>query len=546
MYFKQGPHRSGDSRSSWIGASRSNNLSFWMTNDLGRMLVVLLAILVISFGNVCGSAAALSTQEVVAMINAGGPLYIDSRERYWEADETNKYYQNSFTSRGRARSSIATQTEANIIGTVDGGLYRNGRSFKRTKTPSMQRGYEIPVPTKGTYYTALLHFAEIDPSKFNTGKRVFDIFVEGVLLHQDFDIFAAAGGGNTAIVLSATRLVNDGYLSVVFVAKRFNPTIAAISVVKATTETQPSWVTVDTNGEPDARHESCFVMVGSKAYLVGGRDNEPISVYTPSNQSWTREPGPGLKLHHMQCVVADGKIWIVSAWTGNCCKEPNVPFIYIYDPVTKKWQTKPGLPEPRRRGGGAAVLYGREIYVVAGNRGGHGQGRGVALAWFDKYNIDTDTWTLNLPDAPHARDHTGGGIVNGKLCVASGRDSGAPDFFNATVLPTDCFNFITKKWEVHANIPQGRAGAAIGTICGGGKLVVAGGEGYGRAWDRVDIFDGTGWTVGPSLQSARHGTGLAFHCFANATYIASGSGAQGGRPELTSVEMLPGGFRKGM
>ena len=93
--------------------------------------------------------------------------------------------------------------------------------------------------------------------------------------------------------------------------------------------------------------------------------------------------------------VSDNKIWIDAAWTGNCCSEQNLPDIYIYDTVAKKWQTKPGLPEERRRGGGAAVLRGRDIYLVAGNRGGHGAGKGHTLAWFDKYNIDSDQWTVN-------------------------------------------------------------------------------------------------------------------------------------------------------
>jgi len=220
---------------------------------------------------------------------------------------------------------------------------------------------------------------------------------------------------------------------------------------------------------------------------------------------------------------------------GNCCNEQNVAEILMFDTLTNTWSNKTGLPEHRRRGGGAAVLYGRDIYVVAGNRGGHGEGIGQALAWVDKYNIDTDQWTTNLTDAPHARDHTGGGIVDGKLCVAGGRDSGAADYFNATILPTDCYNFATDQWEVQEDIPQGRAGAAYGTTCDG-KLMVAGGEGYGQAFDRVDVFNGTSWQTVDSLETARHGTGLAVNCFCNHIYIASGSGAQGGNPELNTTE----------
>jgi len=241
-------------------------------------------------------------------------------------------------------------------------------------------------------------------------------------------------------------------------------------------------------------------------------------------------------------VVADDKIWIVSAWKFNCCNEKNVRDIWIYDTIAKNWTTKAGLPKARRRGGSAAVLHNREIFVVGGARGGHGSER-ETVAWFDKYSIDDDEWAPvgSLPDAPHARDHTGGAVVTGgggqRLCVAGGRNGG----FNDTVLPTDCYNFATGTWTVEADIPQGRAGSAFGETCDG-KLMVAGGEGYGQAWDQVDVFDGSAWETIASLETARHGTGLAIDCACQQIHIASGSGSQGGSPELHSTETLfPGG-----
>jgi len=215
--------------------------------------------------------------------------------------------------------------------------------------------------------------------------------------------------------------------------------------------------------------------------------------------------------------------------------------IWIYDTVAGNWTTKAGLPEARRRGGAAAVLHGRDIYVVGGARGGHANQR-ETVAWFDRYSIDQDEWTSStgppLPDAPHARDHVGGAMVSsGMLCVAGGRNGA----FNDTVLSTDCFNFTSGQWQVHADIPQGRAGAAVVQTCDG-KLMVAGGEGFGKAWDQVDVFDGTAWETVESLQTARHGTGLAVDCACNQIYIASGSGDQGGSPELMSTETyFPGG-----
>lgn len=474
------------------------------------------------------------------MINAGGGAYTDSQGNVWEADSVHAYYQ------AGGSKGIATQSTAAILGTTDDALYQSGRTFRQRMQPGPYL-YEIPVPVAGEYLVTL-HFAETDTLRSLPAKRVFDVKVEGKLIYKGFDIVVAARGAFTATSLTATVTVVDGSLTVELQSVKFNPKISAIAVYFAASPSpsetpslapsnaqSPAWLQVATTGTLVARHEACFVMVGNKAYLVGGRDKNPVNVYNPATRQWTQEPGPGLKIHHMQCVAADNKIWIISAWTGNCCSEQNVPDIYIYDTIAKKWQTKPGLPEERRRGGAAAVLHGRDIYLVAGNRGGHGAGKGRTLAWFDKYNIDSYQWTVNLTNAPHARDHTGGGMVNGKLCVASGRDGGAVDCFNATVLPTDCYNFDTGTWEVHADIPQGRAGAAIGTTCDG-KLMVAGGEGYLQAWDRVDVFDGSSWQTIGSLQTARHGSGLAIDCACNHIHIASGSGAQGGSPEMNSTE----------
>jgi hypothetical protein len=229
----------------------------------------------------------------------------------------------------------------------------------------------------------------------------------------------------------------------------------------------------------------------------------------------------------------------VSSWTGNYPEERNTEHIHIYDTVKNSWSTKAGLPETRRRGGAASVLVGRRIYVSHGNRGGHEQsGRDFArtLGWLDYYDIDKDQWVTNLPDAPNPRDHTGGALVNGnRICVAGGRDGGSSGFFNLVVLPTDCYNLDTGVWSVEADIPQGRAGGAYGTTCDG-KLMIAGGEGFGKAHKNVDVFDGTSWSTFASLNVGRHGSGLGFDCQCKQIHIASGSGGQGGGPELRSVE----------
>lgn len=220
----------------------------------------------------------------------------------------------------------------------------------------------------------------------------------------------------------------------------------------------------------------------------------------------------------------------------------------IYNTLTDTWSTKTGLPENRRRGGAAAVLVGDKIYVSHGNRGGHETANhSTTLGWLDYYDISEDQWYTNLTDAPNPRDHVGGGYVNGRICVAGGRDGGDIDFFRKVILPTDCYDPVTNTWTEEASIPEGRAGASYGTTCDG-KLMVAGGEGGSKtaakeAWAKVDVFDGKSWTSVANLNVARHGSGLAVDCSCNQIYIASGARTQGGRNEITSVEtFFPSGI----
>jgi hypothetical protein len=405
-------------------------------------------------------------------------------------------------------------------------------------------GYRLKFEAEESY-DIILGFAETFLPNCQLSNRVFNATVGGHMV-GDIDVYASVGCQVAYdILFPGIKTDNLGNIDVLLSkGKQENPFLSVIKVRKAWSEPEIStpppqslsaeWLTVDTGStKPTPRHEACFVTVGDLAYLVGGRGVKPVDVYDPATQTWAMKTGPGIELHHAQCVVAGTKLYVVSAWTGNYPYESNVANIYVYDTVTDSWTTEPGLPESRRRGAAATVYHNGEIFVSHGNRGGHGQ-HAESLGWFDKYNITSKTWTTNLTDAPNPRDHAGGAIVDGMLCVAGGRDGGVQDFFDAAVLETDCYDFVTGQWEVRASLPQGRGGAAYGQTCDG-KLMMAGGEGFDKAWRRVDVFDGTSWTTVADLKENRHGTGIAFSCQCNQAHIASGSIIQG-ELEIASTE----------
>src|SRR5688500_15590571 len=114
-----------------------------------------------------------------ARVNCGGSQYTDGLGNVWAAD-------NHYTG-----GNVFNVTNA-IANTTEDGLYQYCRygSFS----------YSIPV-SSGTY-TVRLHFAELYwPS---TGSRVFDVFVNGVNVADNFDIVAAAGANFTAHVVEVT------------------------------------------------------------------------------------------------------------------------------------------------------------------------------------------------------------------------------------------------------------------------------------------------------------------------------------------------------
>lgn len=287
-------------------------------------------------------------------------------------------------------------------------------------------------------------------------------------------------------------------------------------------------------------------MVGGEVILLGGRGvNKPPSILNPISKEWRTGTGPGenVLMHHMQCVGIGSSVWVAVSWNGDFPNEGNNDHVFEYNVRNDIWLQHPGMPRNRNRGGAAVVRRGDYLYVVAGNRGGHGDGS-KSLTWMDEYNWVRRKWTeKKFPDMPGGgRDHVGGALVNDEICIAGGRDGSDGHFFEANIKTTFCYNFEKGAWSKRADMPGPRAGAMTAATCDG-KMMVAGGEGDGRAFSRVDVFDGVKWERGPDLVEPRHGSGLAIaDCRCGHMFIPSGSGDQGGGPELSTTELfIPNG-----
>jgi hypothetical protein len=79
-------------------------------------------------------------------------------------------------------------------------VYQTGRDANFT--------YTIPGFTANSSHTVRLHFAETYWS--SAGSRVFDVSINGTQILTNFDIFAAAGAKNKAVIEQFSVPANSG------------------------------------------------------------------------------------------------------------------------------------------------------------------------------------------------------------------------------------------------------------------------------------------------------------------------------------------------
>ncbi|KAI3675046.1 hypothetical protein L1987_84628 [Smallanthus sonchifolius] len=180
--------------------------------------------------NCGGGRLKIGNKEYQSDQESGGASYFYAVDGRWGFSNTG-----NFLDEGLRDSYIITQPSAAPKKTSD--LYTNARVSALSLT------YYAYCMHNGSYNVSL-HFAEIiftdDRTYSSLGRRVFDIYIQGVLKEKDFDISAKAGGAMKETVLNYTvdvttsleiRLywAGNGTLNI---PKRGNygPLISAISV----------------------------------------------------------------------------------------------------------------------------------------------------------------------------------------------------------------------------------------------------------------------------------------------------------------------------
>lgn len=302
---------------------------------------------------------------------------------------------------------------------------------------------------------------------------------------------------------------------------------------------QGSWQMVETTDGSALieRTEADFVRVGKKFFLMGSRGIKPISIFDVKKRNWTEGAAPPIEIHHFQPVVYKKKIYVIGALTGEYPGETPVPYVLIYHPSEDRWTKGVDIPVHRLRGSSGVCVYRNKIYIAAGIKDGH---RGDHKRWLDVFDPRTGEW-LELPDAPHARDHFQAVARKGRIYLIGGRRSESGGDIFANLEPAvDFFDLRTGLWStLEEPLPTPRAGNYV-ALFKNKNIVVLGGETGDQqaAHAEMEVLHAKThqWESWAPMLQGRHGTGAVV--YRRKIYVASGCGNRGGAPAIPTMEVF--------
>ena len=185
-----------------------------------------------SAANTFGTGAWAATT-IAARVNSGGNQVgtgpVASR---WAADTAAQPYAgvlNPANSNTYATTSTINMTDPSVPAGTPQAVFQNERWDPAGGTPMTYQFTGLTAPAK----RVRLYFAEIYAGTMALGARVFDVFVNGVLVLDNFDVYVAAGNaGNKGITRTFAALPQSGVITVSFDHVVENPAIKGIEILQ--------------------------------------------------------------------------------------------------------------------------------------------------------------------------------------------------------------------------------------------------------------------------------------------------------------------------
>ena len=270
---------------------------------------------------------------------------------------------------------------------------------------------------------------------------------------------------------------------------------------------------------PTARSSPGAAVIGGRLYVAGGFFGGPLTnleAYDPASTSWAAlAPMPGPRGNPGMAAFG-GQLFVFGGDGGGGAATTTV---FVYDPSTNAWATRPtAIPAPMN--GAAAAVVGSAIYLVGG----------TGTPVLHVYDPTADTWGTGAP-TPLAIASPSVGLIGGKLYVAGGHNYGP------VLTTTYQYDPGSDAWTPLASAPVARYAAAFGVV--DDQLYVAGGVELGvgdtdklTAYTPADI-DGDGvlnendFCPGTAAGSAVDGFGCAAYQYVGETGATGPTGPQG-------------------
>lgn len=224
------------------------------------------------------------------MLDAGGPAI-----GAFAADD--------FYTGGTVFSTNTTISTSGVANAAPAGVYqteRTGGNF----------GYTIGDLSPGATYTVRLHFAEIWWTA--TGKRVFNVSINGTQVLTNLDVFAAAGGANKALVRTFTATANaSGTITINFAATVDQAKISGIEVIPASGGLPAAPANLSASAAPGQVLLSWNNVAGATSYRI-------YRATTPGGEGATPVASNITTTSYTDATVADGTTYyyIVTSVNG--------------------------------------------------------------------------------------------------------------------------------------------------------------------------------------------------------------------------------------
>jgi N-acetylneuraminic acid mutarotase len=432
---------------------------------------------------------------------------------------------NGYVSGGNRWVTSPTPSITGAIAPADSAIYQSEWTGGATGgIPAGATAFTFAVPVTAGSYAVRLHFAENVQTA--AGKRTFDVDLEGARVLSDFDIYAAAGGRNKAIVREFPVTVTDGSLTIRFVREVENAKISGIEIVPTgTTPTTPpptttpptttppssggvgsiSWVTATPPAQP--RHEGFGGFAGNGLFYAmggykGGTDYTPlrrVDRYNPATKTWTRMRDLPIGLTHSGVAIDGQYIYLAGGYPeqpDGSGQNFSTNQVWRYDTATDTYTALPAMPAGR--GGGALVLVGRTLHVF----GGADSARKDTATHY-ALDLDGGGWVAKAP-MPQGANHLAGVNLNGTIYAIAGQNGqDAKATYGNRVY---AYNPATNAWTARASYPVGLSHHNASTLVVNGRIVVMGGEiGYGKRTAAVRVYNPAtnSWSSTTNLPAAR-------------------------------------------